>query len=58
MQEKQVMPSTITHSLLSQHLYTLVVFLNMSFVSDPRISHPLAAVLVQLLGLHLLPSPG
>lgn len=52
------MPSTITHSLLSQHLYTLVGFLNMSFVSGPRISHPLAAVLVQLLGLHLLPSPG
>lgn len=50
------MPSPITHPLLSQHLYSLAVFLNMSFVSGPRISHPLAAVLVQLLGLHLLPS--
>lgn len=52
------MPSTLTHPLLSQQLYTLLAFLNMSFVSAPRISHPLAAVLVQLLGLHLLPILG
>lgn len=52
------MPSPVAHPLLSQHLYTLVAFLNVSFVSGPRISHPLAAVLVQLPGLQLLPGLG
>lgn len=52
------MPSTFSQPLLSQHLYTLVVFLNMSFVRGAGISHPLAAALVQLLGLPLLPNLG